>query len=308
MNAVLATARRGHPGLYGTALVMAALAVVLAAAALVDDRVLLGAPIWLKPLKFAVSFALYAGTLAWMLGQLRERAMQRTGWLLVVASAVEIAIITGQAARGRASHFNTETAQDGLLFTIMGLTIVVLWFATLAVALRFLREGARRGAARGPEHRPSPSATSAIRLGLAVALLGMLVGFLMVGQNAHAVGVPDGGPGLPLVGWSTTGGDLRVAHFLGMHALQALPLLAAALAAVTALAETARTAIVRAAAAGFVGLVALLTWQALRGQPLLEPDALTLAGLAVVLLGTAAAVLAAVRADRSALVSVAEDS
>ena len=111
----------------------------------------------------------------------------------------------------------------------MGATIVVLWLATLAVALRFLREPDRDRAVG-----------TAIRLGLVVTLIGLLEGFAMVALNGHAVGVPDGGPGLPLVGWSTTGGDLRIAHFVGMHALQGLPLLAAALAAVSRLDEITR--------------------------------------------------------------------
>jgi hypothetical protein len=108
------------------------------------------------------------------------------------------------------------------------------------------------------------------------------------------VGVPDGGSGLFLVGWSTTGGDLRIGHFVGMHALQVLPLLAAGLAAVGhgRLDETARIRIVQIAAAGYAGVVVLVTWQALRGQPLLAPDALTLAALGALLLGTGAALAA----------------
>jgi hypothetical protein len=111
------------------------------------------------------------------------------------------------------------------------------------------------------------------------------------------VGVPDGGPGLAFVGWSTTGGDLRIGHFVGMHALQVLPLLAAGLAAVgrDRLDEAARVRIVQIAAAAYAGFVVLVTWQALRGQPLLAPDAITIAALAALLLGAGAALAASLR-------------
>ena len=95
--------------------------------------------------------------------------------------------------------------------------------------------------------------------------------------GAHSVGVLDGGPGLPVVGWSTAGGDLRVGHFVGLHALQALPILAMLL---TRFGTRLDRADQGPAAAGgrrrVRRLTMLLTWQALRGQPLIRPDALTL--------------------------------
>jgi hypothetical protein len=203
--------------------------------------------------------------------------MRRVGWVIVTAGAVEMVIIVGQAARGVRSHFNTDTALDANLFSVMGATIVVLWLATLAVALRFLREPGRDRAAG-----------AAVELGLVVALVGLLEGFVMVAAGGHAVGVPDGGPGLPLVGWSTTGGDLRIAHFVGMHALQGLPLLAAAMAALGRLDEHTRVRIVWIAAAAWTGLVLMLTGQALRAQSLLDPDALTLAAGSSLVVATAA--------------------
>lgn len=276
MRTVLADARRGHRGLYWLAAAMAALALITAGLALVDQRTLVGAPLWFKPLKFSISIALYSLALAWMLGQLRERAMRRTGWVIVAGLVLEMVIIVGQAARGQMSHFNADGGLGTVLFQIMGATITVVWLATLAIALRFLREPGR-----------DPSMTLAIRLGLLVSLVGMAVGFVLAAHGGHSVGVPDGGPGLFFVGWSTTGGDLRIAHFVGLHALQVLPLLAALLAQRSA-PEPMRTRIVWSVAVGYLGLVLLLLWQAFRAQPLFAPDPLTLGALGVVVLAALA--------------------
>jgi hypothetical protein len=286
MRTVLADARRGHPGLYGLTVAMAALALVTAFLAVVDQRELLGAPLWFKPLKFSLSIMLYGAALAWMLSRLPGRGMRRAGWIITAGAVLEMVIIVGQAARGVRSHFNDDSAFDAALYSIMGATIVVVWLATVSIALRFLRE-----------RSDDRVTTSAVRIGLLVGLAGMAIGFLISANGGHAVGVPDGGPGLFLVGWSTTGGDLRIGHFVGMHALQLLPLLAAALAALRPgrLPEAARIRIVQVAGAGYAGLVVLVTWQALRGQPLLAPDSVTLAALGAVLLGTGVALAAVLR-------------
>jgi len=284
MRTVLADARRGHPGLYGLAVAMAALSVVTVVLAAVDQRELLGAPLWFKPLKFSLSIMLFAGSLAWMLSRLPAGDMRRTGWLVVAGLGFEQLIIVGQAARGVRSHFNDDTVFDAALFAAMGATITALYMLTVAIALRFVRE--RTG---------DRVTASAVRLGLLVGLLGMAVGFLMTANGGHAVGVPDGGPGLPLVGWSTTGGDLRIGHFVGMHALQLLPLLAAGLAALGRLDESTRVRVVRVAAAAYAGIVVLVTWQALRGQPLLVPDVVTLAALGAVVLATGVALAGVLR-------------
>jgi len=140
MRTILADARRGHPGLFWLTLGMAALALVTAGLAVLDQRTLLGAPLWSKPLKFSISIALYSLALAWMLGQLRVRTMRRTGWVIVAGLVLEMVIIVGQAARGQMSHFNDDGGLGTALFGIMGATIAIVWLATLAIALRFLRE------------------------------------------------------------------------------------------------------------------------------------------------------------------------
>nr|WP_221473880.1 hypothetical protein [Planomonospora venezuelensis] len=273
---------------------MAALAVVCLGGLLFDDRTLDGMPIWAKPLKFTVSLAVYTFTWAWLL-TLRHRAPRSGWWLgtaLAAAGVAEIAIIMFQAVRGVRSHFNVSTALDATLYSVMGLTIATLMIVNLVAAILVLRE-----------RQADPVSTRAIRLGLVISAAGIGLGYLMTLPTAaqladpaaavigaHSVGVPDGGPGLSLLGWSTTGGDLRIPHFVGMHAIQILPLLALALNRLRD--EAVRLRLVAVAGGGYAGLLALVTWQALRGQPLLRPDGLTLAAAGLLLAAVAAAGLA----------------
>ncbi|MBB5868044.1 uncharacterized membrane protein YhaH (DUF805 family) [Allocatelliglobosispora scoriae] len=306
---------RIHPPLIVTALIMAALALVSTVGLIADDRILLGAPIWLKPLKFAISLAIYSVTFAWLIS-LIDRAPRLRWWLgTVIASSslIEMAVIVGQVVRGRRSHFNYDTALDATLFSVMGATIVVLWLATAAVAILLWR--------RRLDDRAT---TLAVRFGLVIALAGLGVGFLMTSPTAdqidgmatappttigaHAVGVEDGGPGLPLLGWSTVGGDLRIGHFIGMHALQALPLLGLALALLARRFRRLQDPVVRArlivaASVGYAGVTLLVTWQALRGQSLIHPDAQTWAAAGVL---AAVTVLAAAAAWRPAAVTLSD--
>lgn len=283
---------------------MAALAVVCAVGIVVDPRVLVGAPIWLKPFKFAVSFVLYGVTLAWMLSLLprRSRLAERMATLIVAIAVTENVWIVGQVVRGQTSHFNDSTPLNLILFAAMGAAIGVLFFAHLVLGIVVL---IRR--------IPDLVARRAVGWGLGLSLVGMVAAVPMAlpGQDpgiegvagAHSVGVPDGGAGLPLVGWSTMGGDLRIGHFVGLHALQALPLLAILLNRfATRLDERTRARLVVVAGAAYGVLTVMLTWQALRGQALLRPDAVTLAAVAALVVATAtAAALVLARRRRSDL-------
>ncbi|NIH88181.1 hypothetical protein [Amycolatopsis granulosa] len=267
---------------------------VLAAVAVVglftDPRELVGAPVWSKAAKFAVSIAVYTATLAGMLSLLPKA--RRWGWWMgtVVAAClvVEMALIIGQTiVRGRRLHFNFATASDRFIHDQMATAIYLLWAATLVVAVL-----------PSCQRLPDRPRATAVRAGLFLALTGMALGMLMFAPTpeqravldaggkpavvgSHSVGAPEDGPGLPLTGWSTAGGDLRIAHFAGPHALQLVPLPAFGLAALSRRVPVLRPPLVRwrlirIAALEYLGLVAVLTWQALRGQPLLRPDGATL--------------------------------
>jgi hypothetical protein len=260
--------------LTGSGLFLLALLVPMAFGLLLDPREIGGAPAWLKPAKFALSLGVYSLTVAWVFTFLPDwpRSRRIVGRMTAVVALVEVAIIALQAARGTTSHFNVGTPVDATLFSIMGLAIFAQTAASVAVAVALWRQ---RFADR--------AFGWALRLGMTLTIVGALTGGLMTRPTeaqlaeanasgritlagAHTVGAPDGGPGLPVTGWSTQHGDLRVAHFVGLHALQVLPILT--LVTFRGRGERARLRLTLAAVAVYVLVFVTLLAQALRGVPL----------------------------------------
>ncbi|WP_459642918.1 hypothetical protein [Kineococcus sp. NUM-3379] len=288
---------RWNRPLLGVTVAMAVLTLLTGVLALVDPREVLGQNAWLKPLKFALSTGIYALTMAWLVGLpgLRRPWLARAVALVTaIGLVIEIAVIGYAAAVGTTSHFNVSTPSSAALWSAMAVSIVVVWAMTLVVGVLVLRSPL-----------PERARTLAVSAGIVLALAGMALGFLMTTPTpeqledfqgiagAHAVGVPDGGAGIPFLGWSTQGGDLRVPHFVGLHALQAIPLvllvLERASRRVAALRpERTRARLVLVAALGYAAVMALLTWQALQGQPVTAPGAAVLGGAAAIAGGVAA--------------------
>jgi hypothetical protein len=279
---------------------------VLAASLLglwIDPRTIVGAPAWLKPSKFAASIAIFTLTLAWVFTYLPDwpRLRRIVGWSNAAIFVIELAIIDLQAWRGVGSHFNSSTALDGVLFTIMGAGIGLQTMTSVAVAIALWRQTFTDRALGW-----------ALRLGMTISLVGAMTGGLMLRPTteqlaqarvthrmpttgAHTVGAPDGGPGLPGTRWSREHGDLRVPHFLGLHALQAFALLVLALP--RRWSEERRVRGMIAAASSYVALFAILLWQALRGESIVSPGAATLIALAAWAAMSAAGWIVAARSE-----------
>lgn len=275
------------------------------AAMAVDHRTILGAPTWLKPAKFAISTAIYVFTLAWIFTYLpgRRRLTKTVGWITAVVVVLEVGIIDAQAARGITSHFNVATPLDAALFAFMGLAILVAWGTAIALTAGLFRQRFADGGFGW-----------ALRLGMLLTVLGQATGGLMTNPTqaqiaaarttrltvagAHTVGAADGGPGVPVTGWSREHGDLRVPHFIGLHAVQLLPAAAWLIGPLGSAVRRRRAVFV--AAAGYFALFGILLAQALSGQPVLALQGLTMVAFAawvVALIAGSLFVLSARRDD-----------
>lgn len=242
--------REREPRLFVFGLLMLALMLPALLALGLDERTLRGVPVWIKPLKFMVSVALFAFTTAWFVGHLpaevrRGRQVSILVWTLIATGGFEVVYITLQAALGQASHYHVGDLFHGVMYSLMGAAALVLTATQPALAWLIGRHGLPGLAT---------AYRLAVRLGLVLTfVLGAAVGLALGGRQ------PPDGAGLALLGWHLGGGDLRPAHFIGIHAHQLLPLLGAVL--VLAGARRARLGVVL----GAVALTALWAWAFARG-------------------------------------------
>jgi hypothetical protein len=245
--------RERRLALFGGALLAAF--VPLAITALVDDRTLRGVDIWFKPMKFALSIALLSLTTAWFAGHLPKpirsgRMMNWIVWLVIGTGTFELGYISLQAGLGQASHYNVSDALHTTMYALMGIAALTLT-ATQPMLAWLLRA------------HPDPALPAAYRRAI---LLGLTLTFVCgagIGLLLSTMQPPSGGATVPLFGWSLRGGDLRPAHFVGIHAEQALPMFGLA---VSALAPRRATALVWAATIGYVALFAALAAWGLAGR------------------------------------------
>lgn len=278
---IIGPARRA---LIFTTVTMMALGAAFAAAQFVDLRALPnGESVWLKPLRFALAFAVHAATLWWLShltlrAQAQDRWFAWSVWLQAGVIFIELACIGVQAGRGVASHFNYETAFDRALFTIMGIGTGGLFLGFAMIMVGLVRKPARG------------LSGTAVVIAMAFAMLGSLAGVAMVMPTAAQAALLDAGVrpdviGSHLVGastdvkvpffaWETAAGDWRVPHFLGLHGLQAIPFVAWLLGR----AGGARAHLaVWLAAAGYGLIFGWSVLETLAGQSLFRPDAVDLA-------------------------------
>ena len=201
--------------------VMTALAVPSALLGFVDQREVLGVSTWIKPTKFFLSIAIYALTLAWAFAFLTpERRTGRAARYIVIttiaAASLEQVIITVRAALGQRSHFNTATTLDSIWYNVMAVGAVLLISTSLVMGVMVWRSKALTGA------RLIGWSAGLFIAGLFGGVTGNVLG---ASQTGHLVGsTADDRAGMPLLGWSTNAGDLRIAHFVALHSMFILPL------------------------------------------------------------------------------------
>jgi hypothetical protein len=212
-----------------------------------------GVNAWYKPFKFAFSTLAFAWAMAWYCYYLPDFNIRLFNWSIIVLLGFEIVYIAIQASKGQLSHFNISTSFYAAMYSLMAVAASLVAIYTAYVGFLFFKHSF----AELPDYY-----VWAIRLGIIIFVIFSFQGFAMGSRLSHSVGALNDNSNWFIVGWSTTVGDLRVAHFIGMHALQVLPLLAYYL--------LKNTPLTIALSILYLLLAIYTLVQALQGKPLLK--------------------------------------
>ena len=218
INTVFTTLKNQSTLLYYSVLIHFMCIIPCITGMIIDERTLMGINVWIKPLKFAISGAIYIATVGFLItlypySQRKKSIVNNT---VAITMLVEFLIIIYQGFKGVKSHYNFESYIDSLLFAMMGILVGV----NVVIMLMFIIDTVRK------KLSTSKVIQWSILLGWIVVFFGSWIGGQMISQMSHNVGIEDGGAGLPILNWSTLAGDLRVAHFFGLHGLQIIPFFA----------------------------------------------------------------------------------
>ena len=259
---IFQTVRKESPILYGIVMFHFILALLCVVGWTFDSRMLTGLNVWVKPMKFSISGGIYVLTAGYLitLYPISRRKKNIVNNIISWTMALEICIVVLQAARGVRSHYNQSSAFDGILFGSMGLLISIIVFTMVFFIVETIRLRLKT-----PRH-----VQWGILLGWLVVLFGSYVGGQMIGQMSHNVGVADGGEGLPVINWSTIAGDLRIAHFFGLHGIQIIPLFAVVLTRKWNASGMAKNITVILFGLLYASWIAFTFYQAKQGMPLIR--------------------------------------
>jgi hypothetical protein len=238
-----------------------------------DHRLFQGVSVWHKPWKFQISTVLYWWSLAWFIsyfGTTEQFSLSRRFivWMSLIAGLFEVVYISWQGAFGLASHYNTSSPFYGAMYTAMAVFAVLLTSTSGVLGYTVLR-------AHSQTYATSVALRHAIGWGLIISsVLGIVTGAILGGRTnsgGHWVGgTTNDALGLMVLNWSRDGGDLRVAHFFALHAMQIVPVMAMLFICLTPnMSPTTSKRFIWLLAAGYAGFCIFTLKQALSGIPFL---------------------------------------
>ena len=225
-------------------------ATLLGASAAVHLAVLLatggdwsGAVSFRKPVTFGISVGLLLWTCGWVMDRLpsRKRMESVLAGVLIGSGLVEVGLITAQAWRGVASHFNFTTTEDSIIFAAMGASIGVFSLALLTIAIWAVIQ------------RPAEQTTRlAVLAGMALVITGLGLGQWVIGLGVEMAEQLGHAPETVLAGEA---GVAKFPHAMALHGIQ-LFIGAAVLAGSGHLTRRRQINAVRMTVGGYLALVA----------------------------------------------------